>query len=342
MSDAYEDLTAAMEPEIVRFEETDLAGMLRRGVEPPEQLFDGLVYRESVHWFSGHPASGKTTLVMHIALARVRAAQNVIWLDYEAGEYQTALRLQDMGATADEVKEYFHYFPWPRTTLDDAAVAGLEALWERWPGALGVYDSASKALSEANLDENSPPDVTAWAAKLTVKIAKRRHVAILVIDHVTKAEDGAGRYARGSGSKLADCEVSWYVDQRRLFNRERVGEIRLRHKKDRPGCMPQELYLSVGDGHGGLTVERKEPDEEGAGDTKGLIREHIVDVLRGQPEKRFSQTAIEGLVKGKSATIRAELKTAAHDAAEPVRVEVGKRGLVYWYDPALDLQEPSI
>jgi hypothetical protein len=327
----------------VRFEPTDLSRRMREGIEPPEQLYEGLVYREGVHWFSGHPGCGKTTLVMHIALESMRAAQHVIWLDYEAGEYQTALRLRDMGATADEVEEFFHYFPFPATTLDDAAVAGVEALWERWPGALGVYDSASKALSEAGLDENKPPEVTEWAAELTVKIAKRQHVPILVIDHVTKAEDGSGRYARGSGSKLADCEVSWYVDQRRLFTRERVGEIRLRHKKDRLGCMPQELYFSVGDGHGGLAVEPKEPDEQDQGDSKGLIREHIVDVLRRQPERRFSQSAIEGLVKGKSATVRKELKSLAHDPDEPVRVEVGARNsLQYWYDPALDLQEPSI
>ena len=152
----------------------------------------------------------------------------MIWLDYEAGEYQTALRLRDMGATANEVERFFHYFPFPPTTLDDAAVAGVEALWERWPGALGVFDSASKALSEAGLDENSPPDVTEWAAKLVVRIAKRKHVPILVIDHVTKAEDGSGRYARGSGSKLADTDVSWYVEQKLPFTRDRIGEIRLR------------------------------------------------------------------------------------------------------------------
>ena len=58
MSDAIPSSPVVREPVVVRFEETDLAGILRDGVEPPEQLYEGVVYREGVHWFSGHPASG--------------------------------------------------------------------------------------------------------------------------------------------------------------------------------------------------------------------------------------------------------------------------------------------
>ena len=59
----YGDIRALVEPAVVRFEDADLARILREGVEPPKQLFEGLVYREGVHWFSGHPGCGKTTLV---------------------------------------------------------------------------------------------------------------------------------------------------------------------------------------------------------------------------------------------------------------------------------------
>ncbi len=173
--------------------------------------------------------------------------QHVVWLDYEGGAVPTARRLLAVGAKLPAVREFFHYAGWPTD-----AEKHMNLLADRWPGALVVIDSASKALHTAGKDENSPGEVTAWTTPV-VRVAKLRSLPVVVIDHVTKnAKDG--RYARGAGAKLADTDVHWLVDAIEFFDRQTVGTLHLRNKKDREGYLPHNLWFTVGDGNGRLPI----------------------------------------------------------------------------------------
>ena len=235
----------------------DLGAILDGTLVPPDMLVDDLLYVEGVHILGGHPGSGKTTLTMNAAWTAMGEGRHVVWLDYEGGTRPTVRRLRDVGVPDDLILERFHYAGWP---VD--APAHLGTIAERWPGAMVVFDSASKAITLSNLDENSPSDVTRWAAPI-VKASKLYSLPVVIIDHVTKNATASSRYSRGAGSKLADVDVQWYVEATEPFNREQSGLIHCRQQKDREGCMPFDLWYTIGDGRGGLaTVPSCGPEPE--------------------------------------------------------------------------------
>jgi hypothetical protein len=60
----------------------------------------------------------------------------------------------------------------------------------------------------------------------------------VVIDHVVKSKDGAGRWARGSGAKLAVVDgVAYLIDPMVPFSQTQSGHAQLRVAKDRHGSI---------------------------------------------------------------------------------------------------------
>ncbi len=214
---------------------------------PPDVLVDDLLYAEGVHLVSGHPAGGKTTIVMHWVHQVLAEAGHVCWLDYEGGPRQTVRRMQAMGITADLARGHFHYAPFPPKAEDH-----LAAVAQRWPGALVVLDSMSKALAFAGISENANDEVTGWTSKV-VRACKDHAMPVVIIDHITKGGENS-QYSRGAGAKLADVDVHWRVLKKEDFNRTASGLIQLKQEKDRDGYLSFESWWVVGDGAGKLTI----------------------------------------------------------------------------------------
>lgn len=236
----------------------DIIGLIDGGIPDPEILVDDVLYTEGVHWLDAHPGAGKSTFALEWACIVMREGGHVVWLDYEAGLTQTARRLLAVGANHDDIRERFHYAGWP----PDAA-AQLALVAQRWPGALVIFDSASKALSSAGINENANEEVVKWTTSL-VRAAKINRLPLVVIDHISK--DGqATLYSRGAGTKRADTDVHWRIDVIEEFDRETVGTVCLRRLKDREGFFPAKLWFTVGDGRGNLTIIPTDgpPDDEG-------------------------------------------------------------------------------
>lgn len=235
----------------------DLSTVMQDGAVPdPEVLVDDLLYTEGVHFFNGHPGSGKTTLVMHTALMAMSEGRELVWLDYEGGIRPTVRRMLACGCAPEWILSKFHYCDWPRNVGES-----LEQVALKWPNALIVYDSASKALQTEGFDENSPSEVTGWATEI-VKVAKQYTVPIIIIDHVAKVATKSALYGRGAGSKMADADVAWYVEKVSDFNRDTQGVICVHQQKDREGFLPFSSWYQLGDGKGKLTLEPIEPPLE--------------------------------------------------------------------------------
>ena len=310
---------------------TDVADALRGGLEAPPQLVENLVIEAQVNWLSGHPGHGKTTVAMWIAKQHMENDGHVIWLDWEGGVTPTLLRAREVGVADDLLASHFHLANDPEVSPDAAGLLKLERALREWPKALVVFDSASKALSLAGLSENTPEEVTRWTTQIVMPVRKYGATA-LVIDHVVKGATATMPYPRGSGSKLADTEVAWYVERAEEFNREKAGELKLTRHKDRSGVLPEEVRLRIGDGMGGLPIEMIDSGSRSK-DNLGIIKERVVEALKAEAPKQLTTTQLRKMVKGNNTKIADAAKDLAADPTEPVSVESGSgEKVLFCYD----------
>jgi hypothetical protein len=127
--------------------------------------------------------------------------------------------------------------------------------------ALAVFDSLADFLALVGLNENDAGDVTRWVKEVAQPL-KDAGVAVLSLDHLTKSTEGRGRYARGSGAKLAKVDVSWSLTQTKPFDKERIGEIQLDLRKDRDAYLPARQQFEVGGEDSKLVFRRSGTSEE--------------------------------------------------------------------------------
>lgn len=243
---------------------TDLGPAFRNELRDPELLVDDLpIYDEGLHALVGHPGAGKSIFTLGIGTLVMQDGRHVVWLDYEQGPRMTGARLRAIGTTDEAIAELFHYV-WDPVKAEDQ----LAAIQARWPGALVVIDSVSKALRKAGIDENSAGEVTGWTMKL-IAACKTYHMPIILVDHVSKlAKDQ--RYSRGSGAKLADVDVQLTLEVVHDFTKERIGMVRVRRQKDREASLPISQCYSIGDGLGLLPITPCDDPEYNAVGTPGV------------------------------------------------------------------------
>lgn len=316
--------------------EQGLGEIATGGIPAPEQLAEGLIYRNRVHWLSGHPGHGKTTFAMWIAKRHMDAGGDVIWLDWEAGTRPTVARLLAIGATPEQIEARFHLVYSPRIEASAGGFEPLRAALDSYPGALVVFDSASKALSVAGFDENSSTEATKWTTEIILP-TREAGATVMVIDHVVKNATRSTPYARGAGSKLADTDAHWYVERTAPFSRDRVGAIRLSRQKDREGCLPEALAFEVGDGAGNLPVNAIEVEDEGHRSKREAgLRQKVETILQehSTPDRKLTTSQVVQLVAANKSGVLGALAELTADRATGIRQEPGaNNAILYWHDP---------
>lgn len=194
-----------------------------------------ILYEAALHSISGEPGCGKSWLGLATALDLLRVGKGVVLLDYESNASTVAGRLLALGADPNQVSKLVHYVV-PAGVLGLAELDYLRRLVEAG-AALVVVDSVSEAMASAGLDENVARDVIGWIAS-TVRPLARDGAAVLLIDHVTKSQGERGRWARGSGAKLAVIDgAAFTLTATTGFSRQGSGTAELVVAKDRDGCV---------------------------------------------------------------------------------------------------------
>jgi 5S rRNA maturation endonuclease (ribonuclease M5) len=237
----------------------DLGQLLLGGIEPTPQLLEGLLYEGRIHSIASGPGTGKTLLALWMAVQVMRQGRPVLYLDAENGPKLIAERFAEIGASPAELSRLLHYFP-AEVALDAKSLGRLAATVEEIEPALVVFDSFADLLSIAGLEENSNDDCTRWMRTVAQPI-KDAGSAVLVLDHVPKG----GKGPRGGGSKRAKVDVQWNLEATQHFDRERTGEIELKHDKDREAWLPKIVRFSVGGGvfsRSAGTIEDEGPSTE--------------------------------------------------------------------------------
>jgi hypothetical protein len=234
-----------------RFERIDLGEPIESGMEPAEMLVPDVLYAGSVHGIYSAGGKGKTFFALWLIKQVIDQDRPVMLLDQENGVRIISERLRALGVSAEQARRWLHYYPFPSMPLEAGASVEFEELLDEVKPALVVLDSWINFLASAGLDENSSVDIAQWADAYSQK-ARQRGMAILLLDHIPKE----GNTARGSGRKLDYVDVMWELTKPQDFDRETVGRIDLRLKKDREGWMPWGVAFTVGGKDGELVFGR--------------------------------------------------------------------------------------
>lgn len=221
-------------------DDADVGALLDGNLEPEQASIlvrsDGgaLIYPGKMHVFQAEPSSGKSWIAL-VAVAEVLAiGGSACYLDFEDTPTGILRRLLALGASPAAIRERFYYTR-PLSGFGPAELAQFKKTLDRMNPDLVVIDGVGEALSRQGFSEDKADDVVRWTDLLPRMIA-RTGAAVLMLDHVAKDPEQRGRWARGSGAKLAVVDgASYQIKVRRPFSRHRSGEIDLIVAKDRPG-----------------------------------------------------------------------------------------------------------
>jgi hypothetical protein len=217
-----------------------LGDLMRQGIEPPNELIDGVLLEGRTHQIFCGPGKGKTFVALWMAVKLVNRGRRVLYLDKENGARIIRNRLVALGADPAKVNECLVYVPFPTLDLDPDAVEDYIASLEGF--SLVIFDSWINYLAAAGLDENSNGDLARWSTTFCSE-ARKRNISVLLLDHVGKDSSNG---SRGASRKLDEMDVAWELRTLMPFDREQPGMIQLRRKKDREAWLSPTVEFEIG------------------------------------------------------------------------------------------------
>jgi len=273
----------------------------------------GLIYSGRLHMIAGEPESGKGWLACHATAEQLAAGHHTAYFDHEDVPATVVGRLRDLGVSAADILERFHYVR-PEEPLPDRAY--IDRLLDFEP-TLVVVDGLTEALALEGLELKDNSDIARYIARVARPL-KHAGAAVALIDHVTKDRETRGRFAIGAQHKLAAVDVSYRLDVLEPFGREREGLVKVTVTKDRAGYVRGHaegdrialLRLSSRDGEVSVTLDPPDGQGDGGSFRPTHLMERVSRALEGAPDG-LGLNAIRSSVKGNNdaKTLALELLT---------------------------------
>jgi hypothetical protein len=266
-----------------------------------------VIYPGLLHWMMGEPGKGKTWVALAAVAELLAHNLHVMVLDWEGNRRIIGHRLAALGVTPTQAAR-LHY--WRPDRLDIPTVATIAQTAAEC--ALVVCDGVAKALAHQGLDEDRAADVLTWLHLLADPVCDVG-AAMLCLDHVVKANDTRGLWARGSGAKLGEVSgAAWLLKTGVPFSRHRAGHATLVQAKDREGWIAADgdpiarvTFTPHDDGHLDVTLDPPDPQRAEAGEWDGptecmaairtLFAEHLPEGERLSKRNAGSQLRARGL-----------------------------------------------
>lgn len=270
-----------------------------------------LFYLRRTHWLHSPPEAGKTWLADLAITEVIESGFTAVLFDFEDTAASTVDRLRRIGADDSRILANLRYVR-PDEPLNEATLQGLKS--DVLPGALlVVIDATTPAMALDGLDPISTKDTATWLQRLPAA-ATAAGAAVLVLDHVVKADRVRGRWAIGSGQKLAVVTGAAYsLTAHQPIAPGHVGRSTINIAKDRPGAV---RAASAGNIAGELVVDARDPDHLNVRiePPSGQDGEFRPTVLMGRVSDYLEQcgeqstNAVEKAVTGKRDAIRLALR----------------------------------
>ena len=293
-----------------QFEPLDL-GKWFSEPQPASEVFGTgeVLYRPSLTWVTGEPASGKSLLCMVWSSDVIRAGGRVLWLDEEAGPSDTIGKFRAIGMTPNQLQDKLFYLPPMPRDLSKRAEEFFELVAKVDPELI-VMDSAAMILANSGVEEDSNNAASHFNSHVILPLVKTMGHTVVVIDHVTKNSQNS-RYARGAGSKLSGVDMSLSVRTSKPFSKNKSGALELRVRKDRQGNLAEDTFWDIDvivgpDGMGFDFSEPKDPVSKTVAISDETMKERILDYIKGNPGA--SKTAVEKVPGRKNETKRTILQ----------------------------------
>jgi DNA repair protein RadA/Sms len=197
------------------------------GVAELDRVLGGGIVPGAVLLLAGEPGVGKSTLLLEVAACAARRGQRALYVSGEESASQVRLRAERTGALEDSL--------FLAAEVDLAAVLGhVEAVG---PDLLVIDSIQTVASGEIDGVSGGVTQVRAVTAAL-VRVAKERHLPILLVGHVTK-----------DGSIAGPRALEHVVDVVLQFEGDRNSRLRLlRAVKNRFGPVDEMGCFDLSDG----------------------------------------------------------------------------------------------
>lgn len=285
-----------------------LAGTLTRHAPTIGARDDGgcLFYAGKVNGIAGASGSGKTWTALATCAQQIATGGHVLYVDLEDDAVGIVGRLLDLGADPAHLAgpgRRFHYLH-PQEAFGIVAAELVRAVLARHRPSLVVIDSTGESMALEGAKPNDDDDTARWFRKLPTAIA-HTGPAVLVLDHVVKADEG-GLWPIGSQRKRAAISGAQYMQTTvRPFDKGTAGMAKLvcakdRHGNYRPGQKVAELHVTPDDVAGVVLTLRPPSGDVRAPDMfrPTALMERASKALEAAAEP-LSGRAINELVPGK-------------------------------------------
>ncbi|WP_172411817.1 AAA family ATPase [Arthrobacter globiformis] len=322
----------------------DLTSVLNGTHKAPQPTYmereDGvcLGYPALVHALNGESESMKSLVAQAESARSINEGIDVLYIDCESDQGAVVDRLLMLGAKPERIRDNFHYVR-PQmhpggTTQERLAFRGLL----QGTYGLAVIDGVTEAFAIFGVKSTDNDEVTAWGRQVPRTIADHIGAAVFLIDHVTKSEEGRGRFAIGAQAKLSYLTGAAYgLEVIEPGGVGMVGRIAIRVGKDRPGQVrpnagawrksdrTQEVAVAVFDStepgriHYRLEAPRTGTESNGPDWQPTELMEQASQALQ-DAGKPLTYRAISACVRGKQTTIRTavdELIRLGHITTSP-------------------------
>lgn len=198
-----------------------------------------LLYPMRLNSLFGESESLKSWIALLATAQEVCLGNHVLFVDYEDAPETAVDRLKSFGVPDESIENLFTYIR-PSETFSALAEAIInDLIIERGGPTLVVIDGVTEAMTQSGLEPNDGGDVVRFYSGFPKWFA-RKGAAVLMIDHVTKSNEGRGRWAIGSERKISGIDGAAYkIELIDPFGRGRVGKAKITVSKDRCGFVRQ-------------------------------------------------------------------------------------------------------
>ena len=221
------DVLAVMNQEDFDDDERPEVGVMAEG--------RALFYRGMINSIAGEPSSGKSWTALVVCAQEMRAGRAVLYFDYESSPRSVLKRLANLGVRKGTIGDLFGYVT-PDEPFSEDYWQKIRHEMDALVPSLVVIDSVGESIAMCGKSQNSDEDVARWFEDGPRRMASHESFpAVLMLDHMTKASDGAGKYAIGSQRKKAGIDVLYIQKVETPWCKGESGSAVLKCEKDRAG-----------------------------------------------------------------------------------------------------------